>query len=63
MPTPRKPYEVMFDRSGASYVDRDALLALPEVRAQIEAGRRIVEAYRAEKSARAQRPDSPSDAP
>lgn len=61
MSTPRKPYKVMFDRSGASYVDREALLSDPRVIRQFEAGARIVEAHRREEEARrAQPPPSPT---
>lgn len=52
----RKPsYTVRFDRTGASYVDRNELLSDPLVKQQMAAGRRIVQAYRE----RMQPPPSP----
>lgn len=47
-PPPSVPeYVVRFDDSGASYVDREALLNHPDVIRQFDAGRRIVAAHHA----------------
>ncbi|MBE2187661.1 MAG: hypothetical protein IAE99_12895 [Rhodothermales bacterium] len=47
-----KTYQVKFDRSGASYVERDVLLSDPRVIRQFEAGARIVKAQQQQEQGR-----------